>query len=395
MSTTPLRRRTAVVVLAAALFTSMLIPEVQAAPTPGAKCTQRGQERVVKARTLRCTRVKAGGLRWRTVTPATKPGATNTVSPLRAPQVSGISANETRVSFTLSGMSPDTGNYAVQWVTKGASFDSYQMTRVTSRNVSISTDEFRCDLTYTMRVFVMRSDWTGDRGHTTENITPHSELFDVTMHHPCRGGAEATLASCAEGGACVVGDVGPGGGIVFYVEPSGGTFACGRALQSTCRYLEAAPTTGPSAWSDTTYAWSGVTNVAIGSDARGAGIGTGYGNTIAMVTQSSTASRAGTISRPRRARRSKGRTPLRTRYGWSADAGLAAAHKPAARVRALSCRRAISRSRSAWAAWARSRSMALSADVSGRPMLQRQLCQPSPSRWFCSPPAGRPSRCST
>jgi hypothetical protein len=47
MSTTPLHRRTAVAVLAAALFTSMLIPGVQAASTPGAKCTQRGQERVV------------------------------------------------------------------------------------------------------------------------------------------------------------------------------------------------------------------------------------------------------------------------------------------------------------------------------------------------------------
>ena len=264
---------------------------------PGTKCTQRGQERVVKARVMRCTRVKIGGLRWRVVVPAPKPGATNVASTPRAPQVSDISADENRVSFTLSGMSPDSGNYAVQWVVKGASFASYQMARATSRNVSISTDEFRCDLTYTMRVFVMRGDWTGDRGHTTENITPHSEMFDVAMRHPCRSGTPVVAASCAEGGACVVGDVGPGGGIVFYVAPSGGTFACGRALQSTCRYLEAAPTSGPSAWTDATYAWSGVTNVAIGADAGGASIGAGYKNTIAMVTQSSAASRAGTISR--------------------------------------------------------------------------------------------------
>ncbi|MEY5040239.1 MAG: hypothetical protein RLZZ48_1008, partial [Actinomycetota bacterium] len=235
MSTSPLRRRTSLATaLAAVLFASMFIPEAQAAPTPGARCTQRGQERVVKARILRCARVKTGGLRWRVVTPASKPGATSAVSVPRAPQVSGVSASESRVSFTLSGMSPDSGNYAVQWVVKGASFSSYQMTRATSRNISISTDEFRCDLTYTMRVFVMRSDWTGDRGHSTENITPHSDLFDVAMNHPCRGGAAAVVASCAEGGECALGDVGPGGGTVFYVEPSGGTFACGRALQSRC-----------------------------------------------------------------------------------------------------------------------------------------------------------------
>jgi len=298
MSASPLRRRGYLVAaIATTVFASMVVPEVEAAPTPGARCTQRGQEQVVKSRTLRCTRVRTGGLRWRVITPAPKPGVASTISTPRAPRVSGVSANESRVSFTLSDMSPDSGNYAIQWVVKGASFSSYQMIRATSRNVSVSTDEFRCDLTYTMRVFVMRSDWTGDRGHTTENITPHSDLFDVAMNHPCRGGAADVVASCAEGGECALGEVGPGGGTVFYVEPSGGTFACGRALQSRCRYLEAAPTTGTNAWTDATYAWSGITNVAIGTDARGTGIGTGYMNTIAMATQSNTASRAGTVSR--------------------------------------------------------------------------------------------------
>jgi len=102
--------------------------------------------------------------------------------------------------------------------------------------------------------------------------------------------------SCANGGPCALGETGPGGGIVFYVHPSG-TFACGATLASTCKYLEAAPTTGTNNWFDRGYPWSGNTQDAIGANARGTLIGTGYKNTEAMVTQSSTAGRAGTITR--------------------------------------------------------------------------------------------------
>ena len=104
-----------------------------------------------------------------------------------------------------------------------------------------------------------------------------------------------TLA-CADGGVCAVGDTGPGGGKVFYVHASG-TFACGATLASQCKYLEAAPTSGTAAWTDATYAWSDNTSEAVGADAQGTAIGTGYKNTQAMVTQSSTAGMAGTVTR--------------------------------------------------------------------------------------------------
>jgi hypothetical protein len=107
----------------------------------------------------------------------------------------------------------------------------------------------------------------------------------------------ATLAlACADGGVCAVGDTGPGGGKVFYVHASG-TFACGPTLSSTCKYLEAAPTSGTAAWTDAPYVWSGNMSEDIGAAARGTAIGTGYKNTQAMVTQSSTADRAGTKTR--------------------------------------------------------------------------------------------------
>lgn len=45
--------------------------------------------------------------------------------------------------------------------------------------------------------------------------------------------------SCLEGGICALGETGPGGGKVFYVNLSG--FNCGPTLASTCNYLEFAP----------------------------------------------------------------------------------------------------------------------------------------------------------
>jgi hypothetical protein len=120
--------------------------------------------------------------------------------------------------------------------------------------------------------------------------------------------ATVTLVRFCDGSSlCAVGDRGPGGGTIFYVAI--GTFtstgsACntnGAGGISTCKYLEAAPTSGINAWSDTpSVAWSGNTSVAIGETARGTAIGTGYANTLAIVGQASggnTADRAATKAR--------------------------------------------------------------------------------------------------
>ena len=95
-----------------------------------------------------------------------------------------------------------------------------------------------------------------------------------------------------------VGATGPGGGIIFYVNTAG--FVCGPTLAARCNYLEAAPTSGSSAWTDAPYAWSGNTSASIGATSQGTAIGTGYANTLAIVGQTSggnTASKAGTIAR--------------------------------------------------------------------------------------------------
>jgi hypothetical protein len=67
--------------------------------------------------------------------------------------------------------------------------------------------------------------------------------------------------TCALGGTCVVGDKGPGGGVVFFVSSS--TFSASSDCGSGCKYLEAAPT-------DLTVApWAGAISAAEGYSNNG------------------------------------------------------------------------------------------------------------------------------
>jgi len=62
-------------------------------------------------------------------------------------------------------------------------------------------------------------------------------------------GSNATL-TCAQGGTCVVGNTGPGGGIVFYVQTATAT--------APWRYLEAAPNTWSGGVEDPSAKWCSV-----------------------------------------------------------------------------------------------------------------------------------------
>jgi hypothetical protein len=80
-----------------------------------------------------------------------------------------------------------------------------------------------------------------------------------------------TAATCATGGACVLGETGPGGGKVFYVASSNFT-STGSDCGTACKYLEAAPSDHSS-----TVAWCSNTSSSLG--VTGTGIGSGMSNT--------------------------------------------------------------------------------------------------------------------
>jgi len=97
-----------------------------------------------------------------------------------------------------------------------------------------------------------------------------------------------------------VGDVGPGGGIVYYYSEAG--FACGPNLLSTCNYLEYAPNknwNGEVNDSDPNYQWavSDYQLIEIGSGAQNTSIGSGYANSVAITTQGNDITTAAGASR--------------------------------------------------------------------------------------------------
>ena len=79
------------------------------------------------------------------------------------------------------------------------------------------------------------------------------------------------LGLCSQGGACAIGDVGPGGGLVFYIAPS---------KQPWGQILEVAPQNWSGGASDPTAAWcSGGSNPGTTFiSGTKTGIGTGLNN---------------------------------------------------------------------------------------------------------------------
>ena len=103
----------------------------------------------------------------------------------------------------------------------------------------------------------------------------------------------AASAPAAPAPTYVVGDTGPGGGIVYYVHT--GNFACGPTLAATCKYLEVAPSGWSGGGADPMMAWAvpvnqgadvtDITNDGASAYNNALGIGLGLKNSIAIVTQ--------------------------------------------------------------------------------------------------------------
>ena len=96
-----------------------------------------------------------------------------------------------------------------------------------------------------------------------------------------------TIRPCSDGANCVVGDIGPGGGTVFYVAST---------QQSWGRHLEAAPKTWNGGTEDPQLAWCGNNNTTFiggGSRLTTDGWGAGPANTAIMSSSTCSDSSAG------------------------------------------------------------------------------------------------------
>jgi hypothetical protein len=96
-----------------------------------------------------------------------------------------------------------------------------------------------------------------------------------------------TNSTCAQGGGCSVGDIGPGGGIVFYVSQTPFT-ETGAACGAACHYLEWAPSgwygnaaaPGYNNGNDPNLSWASDLSHLSGQNRNSnTSIGTGYANT--------------------------------------------------------------------------------------------------------------------
>lgn len=112
--------------------------------------------------------------------------------------------------------------------------------------------------TYTFTVVAVNVDGKSEVSRETPPIR--------TSAAPVVPSTTQVTLTCANGGTCVVGDRGPGGGIVFFISASPFT-SPGSTCDTTCNYLEVAPATwqnsGTTVENDSTYQWSN--NITVGT----------------------------------------------------------------------------------------------------------------------------------
>jgi hypothetical protein len=84
---------------------------------------------------------------------------------------------------------------------------------------------------------------TGDSSQPEESVAPTTESVSSTSEpstsEPSTDTSTAETSASWTGGEYQVGDIGPGGGTVFYVSEK--PFPCGETLKDECQYLELSP----------------------------------------------------------------------------------------------------------------------------------------------------------
>jgi hypothetical protein len=248
-------------------------------PAPRGVCTKVGQVVSGPVR-LVCKQTVNNGLRWRktpitTTTTPIAPSSTVAVVPTVSlaatfldsgtfPKAAVVTSNVAGTVYFIEGASP------VNTVSDITSARVYRWTSgVVAANTptSIALDVDVLTNGY-YRVFVANSQGVLSAPAHNKVTISISRVSDVVA------------LTCATGGACAIGDTGPGGGKVFYVSATNFT-STGSDCGTTCKYLEAAPSDQSSG-----IAWCSNTTSALGT--TGTAIGTGMANTTTADTTCTT-----------------------------------------------------------------------------------------------------------
>jgi len=218
-----------VFLLAVTLIGAQLSLAGPAAANAGKRCSPEGRERVTSAGTLRCVRDGSRGLVWMTVAPApatTLPPVTTTTTPARVPGL--------KISTTTIGTS-----YTVTYNGNGNS-SGYAPRR--ERVLITATLPIATNSGNLARTGYRFGGWCSAPTEVGRNcagvrylpLEVYTAKTDVTLYALWIG------LTCETGGTCQLGDIGPGGGRVFYVAPT--PFASfGSFCDPRCFYLEYAP----------------------------------------------------------------------------------------------------------------------------------------------------------
>jgi len=197
--------------------------------------------------------------------------------------VSGIPSSCNGYDFTISAYDSTTGSSALSIFNltnkigtiynNGGSFEA----GVNSSGMSVSS---------------------GSGTFTASFVTPVAKsgsVYKITL----QSGTHVPIP-CVDGGTCVVGEVGPGGGNIMFVYASG--FNCGPSYTSTgsptgglCHYIEVAPNTWAGGVQDVQKGWLNTPDNTTPADVPGipnettvnisiSGMGLGYKNSLALLS---------------------------------------------------------------------------------------------------------------
>jgi hypothetical protein len=193
------------------------------------------------------------------------------------------------VSAAISLLSDSSGNPDAPIAHYTISISNGETRKVkSSSDLRFAIGGLKASTTYTFTVTSTNADGTSEASTPSKSVTT-KEYVPLVVAIPA---STPVALTCATGGTCVIGDTGPGGGKVFYVALS--PFICGPTMETTCNYLEAAPS-GWNSGSDPIRTWAQRTpvnyqstrvgNVSTVNNATSLSIGRGYVNTLSIISQ--------------------------------------------------------------------------------------------------------------